>query len=238
MYFDGSLNIEGAGAGVVFISPQGDHQKYVLLINYKASNNGAEYKAMIHGFNIIVSLRIKQLITYGDSRVVINEVNKICVQERRDGCLLRWVRKLEAHFEGLEFHHVCRDNNLAADVLSKLGSKRALVLAGVFVQDLRKSSIRLLSDPETSSDDAPPEGSRDVLMLEVEDDWGLDFITYIREHRVLEDNVKSEKIVRRSANYVVIGTELYQRSASNSVLMKCILRSEGLRLLQKIHGGC
>jgi hypothetical protein len=75
-------------------------------------------------------------------------------------------------------------------------------------------------------------------MLEVEDDWGLDFITYIREHRVLEDNVKSEKIVRRSANYVVIGTELYQRSASNSVLMKCILRSEGLRLLQKIHGGC
>jgi hypothetical protein len=31
------------------------------------------------------------------------------------------VRKLEAHFEGLEFHHVSRDNNVAADVLSKLG---------------------------------------------------------------------------------------------------------------------
>jgi hypothetical protein len=57
------------------------------------------------------------------------------------------VRKLEAHFEGLEFHHVCRDNNVAADVLSKLGSKRALVPAGVFVQDPRKPSIRLLSDP-------------------------------------------------------------------------------------------
>jgi hypothetical protein len=43
------------------------------------------------------------------------------------------VRKLEAHFEGLEFHHVCRDNNVAAHILSKLGSKRALVPAGVFV---------------------------------------------------------------------------------------------------------
>jgi hypothetical protein len=32
------------------------------------------------------------------------------------------VHKLEAHFEGLEFHHVSRDNNVAADVLSKLGS--------------------------------------------------------------------------------------------------------------------
>jgi hypothetical protein len=45
------------------------------------------------------------------------------------------VRKLEAHFKGLEFHHVCYGNNVAADVLSKLGSKRALVPADVFVQD-------------------------------------------------------------------------------------------------------
>jgi hypothetical protein len=32
MYFNGSLNLEGAGAGVFFISPQGDHLKYVLQI--------------------------------------------------------------------------------------------------------------------------------------------------------------------------------------------------------------
>jgi hypothetical protein len=57
---------------------------------------------------------------------------------------------------------------VAADVLSKLGSKRALVPAGVFVQDLRKPSIRLLSDPETLHSDTP--GSRDVLMAEAEVD--------------------------------------------------------------------
>jgi hypothetical protein len=56
MYFDGSLNLEGAGAGVLFISPQGDHLKYVLQIHYKASNNGAEYEALIHGLRIAVSL--------------------------------------------------------------------------------------------------------------------------------------------------------------------------------------
>jgi hypothetical protein len=78
------------------------------------------------------------------------------------------VRKLEDHFEGLEFHHVSCDNNVAADVLSKLVSKRALVPAGVFVQDLRKPSTRLLSDPETLPNDVP--GSCDVLMAEAEDD--------------------------------------------------------------------
>jgi hypothetical protein len=93
------------------------------------------------------------------------------------------VRKLEDHFEGLEFHHISHDNNAATDVLSMLGSKRALVLAVVFVQDLCKLSIRLLSNPEVSHSDIP--GSRDVLMVETEDDWRLDFITYIVEKCVL-----------------------------------------------------
>jgi ribonuclease HI len=48
MYFDGALNLEGVGAGVLLISPQGEQLKYVLQIHYKASNNGAEYEALIH----------------------------------------------------------------------------------------------------------------------------------------------------------------------------------------------
>jgi ribonuclease HI len=136
MYFDGSLNLEGAGVGVLFISPQGDHLKYVLQIHYKASNNGAEYEAVIHGLRIVVFLGIKRLIVYGDSKVVIDKVNKSC-EIRKDSMntYCAEVRKLEGHFEGLEFHHVSRDNNVAANVLSKLGSKHALVPAGVFVQD-------------------------------------------------------------------------------------------------------
>jgi hypothetical protein len=57
------------------------------------------------------------------------------------------------------------------------------------------------------------------------------------EKRVPEDKVEREKIIRCSANYVIIGTKLYRRSTSNSVLMKCILQSEGLELLQEIQGG-
>jgi ribonuclease HI len=236
MYFDSSLNLKGAGAGVLFISPQGDHLKYVLQIHYKVSNNGVEYEALIHGLRIVVSLGIKRLIAYGDSKVVIDQVNKACdVKKEIMNAYCAEVRKLEDHFEGLVFHHVSRENNVAADVLSKLESKCALLPAGVFIQDLCKSSIRLLSDPKTSPSDV--QGSRDVLMAEAEDDCCLDFIAYIMEKRVPEDKVEREKIVRRAANYVIIGTELYWRSASNGVLMKCILQSEGLELLQEIHGG-
>jgi hypothetical protein len=100
---------------------------------------------------------------------------------------------------------------------------------------LHKPSIRVLSDLEASPSNVL--GSRDVLMAEVEVDWHLDFITYIVKKCVPEDKVEREKIIRHATNYVVIGTELYRRSASSGVLMKCILRSEGLELLQEIHGG-
>jgi hypothetical protein len=48
MYFDESKRVEGAGAGVVLISPQGDKLKYVLRMSFpNASNNEAEYEALL-----------------------------------------------------------------------------------------------------------------------------------------------------------------------------------------------
>jgi ribonuclease HI len=49
MYFDRSKRVEGAGAGVVLISPQGDKLKYVLQMSFsQASNNEAGYEALLH----------------------------------------------------------------------------------------------------------------------------------------------------------------------------------------------
>jgi ribonuclease HI len=99
MYFDGALNLEGAGVGVLLISPQREQLKYVLQIHYKASNNGAEYEALIHGLRIAVSLGIKRLLAFGDSNVVIEQVNKEwdCVKYTMDAYCVE-IRKLEGHF--------------------------------------------------------------------------------------------------------------------------------------------
>ena len=51
------------------------------------------------------------------------------------------IRKLEGKFYGIEYAHVVQDKNQAADALSKLGSSRAKVPHGVFVQDLLMPSI-------------------------------------------------------------------------------------------------
>jgi ribonuclease HI len=126
MYFDGSLKLQGAGAGILFIAPGGEQLKYALQLLFPTSNNVAEYEALIHGLNIAMSLSIKKLMVYGDSLVVINQINKDwdCSADSM-GKYYVAVRKLEDKFEGLEFHHVERERNAAADALSKLGSGRA-----------------------------------------------------------------------------------------------------------------
>jgi hypothetical protein len=107
MYFDGSLNLEGAGAGVLLISPMGEQLKYVLQIFWKVSNNEAEYEALLHGLRLAASLGIKRLLVYGDSAVVINQVNKSWDRnkENMDAYCLE-VRKLENKFYGLEFFNL------------------------------------------------------------------------------------------------------------------------------------
>jgi ribonuclease HI len=92
-----------------------------------------------------MSLGIKRLLAYSDSKVVIEQVNKEwnCVKDTIDAYCSK-ICKLEGHFKGIKFQHVPRNNNVVADVLSKLGSRRALVPAGVFIQDLYKPSIKLL----------------------------------------------------------------------------------------------
>jgi ribonuclease HI len=155
MYFDDSLKIEGVGAGVLLISPKGEQLKYILQIFWKVSNNEAEYEALLRGLRLAISLSIKRLLVNGDSALVINQVNKSCDRnkENMDTYCLE-VCKLKNKFYGLEFHHVVRDNNVVANVVSKLGSTRAQGPIEVFVHELHAPSI-----PEptpTTTDSTPP----------------------------------------------------------------------------------
>ena len=48
----------------------------MFQILFKVSNNEAEYEALLHGLRLAVSLSIKQLLVYGDSLFVVQQVNK------------------------------------------------------------------------------------------------------------------------------------------------------------------
>jgi ribonuclease HI len=123
MYFDGSLNIDGAGVGVLFHSPTNEQLRYVLRIYFPTSNNTAEYEACLHCMRIAVKLGVKHLYVYGDSALVINRLNKDWdTTSKKMDAYCKEIRKLEGKFYGIEYTHVVWDKNQAADALSKLGS--------------------------------------------------------------------------------------------------------------------
>jgi len=59
MYFDGSLMMTGAGAGLLFVSPLGVHMSYVIRIHFAASNNVAKYEALVNWLKIAIELGIQ-----------------------------------------------------------------------------------------------------------------------------------------------------------------------------------
>jgi ribonuclease HI len=218
MYFDGSLRQQGAGAGILFIAPRGEQLKYALQLLFPTSNNAAEYEALVHVLSITVSLDIKRLMVYDDPPVVISQVNKdwdCSTESMNKYCTM--VRKLDDKFEGLEFHHVERDRNGAADALSMLGSSRAQVPPGVFVQEIQQLSVATNQMEEChilSQVKADP------------NDWREPIIRYIRNEEESDDKAAAERITRQSAHYTIIGGLLYRRGAGG-VLMKCIHSTTG-----------
>jgi ribonuclease HI len=157
MYFDGSLKLGGSGAGVLFINPIGEQLKYIFQILFKVSNNEAEYEALLHGLRLAVSLGIKRQLVYGNSLLVTQQVNKEWdINKDTMDAYIAEIRKLENKFSGLEIHHVIPDNNVGADVLSKLGSDRADVPPRVFVHELHHPSIKIPNQCTIAQDPTEP----------------------------------------------------------------------------------
>jgi ribonuclease HI len=83
MYFDGSLKLEGAGVGVLLISPKGEQLKYALQIFWMVSNNEAEYEALLHGLRLTLSQGIKRLLVYTTLQWSSTKLTSLGIATRR-----------------------------------------------------------------------------------------------------------------------------------------------------------
>jgi hypothetical protein len=74
LFFDGSARSKRAGAGVVLVDPRGEQLKYMVHLDFEATNNMAEYEALIFGLTAALSLGVRELLVKGDSQLVIKQV--------------------------------------------------------------------------------------------------------------------------------------------------------------------
>jgi ribonuclease HI len=157
MYFDGSLTKTGAGAGLLFISPLRVHMRYMIRLHFTASNNVAEYEALVNGLHITIKLGVRHLDVRGDSQLVVDQVMKdSSCHDLKMEAYCKEVRRLEDKFHGLELTHVTCRNNEAADELAKIASSQTTVPPDVFSRDLHEPSVSIIATEGVDSLSLPP----------------------------------------------------------------------------------
>ena len=127
LFIDGAadLHTKIAGIGGVFLGE--NNKKLYRFSEYldDATNNEAEYSALIRGLELGIELNISDIKIFADSELVVKQVNgEYKVKHERMKPLHRKTISLLSQYSNWSLQHVPRDDNKIADKLSKQGMKQ------------------------------------------------------------------------------------------------------------------
>jgi ribonuclease HI len=197
MNFNGSKRLEGAGAGVILISPEGDKLKYVLRMTFpNASNNEAEYEALIHGMKMAKACDATRLKIFGDSQLVAQQVMNQCDAVNDSMVAYKEMyNELEKLFDGCEVNHISRLSNDEADVLENIRSQCLAIPPGVFWEEITERSTKPKKSKKKEKDEKSSGAAKETLEEEEEQDlvlmvqipWMQAYISYILRKTIPDD---------------------------------------------------
>lgn len=70
----GASSVMGVGAGIFIITLEGIRVEHSFRLCFKASNNEAEYEALLARLRVVLDLEAQEVEVYSDSRLVVNQV--------------------------------------------------------------------------------------------------------------------------------------------------------------------
>ena len=74
VYVDGAANQRQSGVGLVLISPERATIEKSLRLRFSATNNEAEYEALLQGMSMVQKMGRKVVEMFLDSRLVVGQV--------------------------------------------------------------------------------------------------------------------------------------------------------------------
>ncbi|XP_074570542.1 uncharacterized protein LOC141827199 [Curcuma longa] len=138
VFVDGSSTKGGSGVGVVLSSPHGDTLQLAVKLHFRATNNEAEYEAVLAGLQAARHLGAQRVIIHSDSQLVDQQTK---------------VEKLKSEFQEVTLQKIPRTDNQRADDLAKLASSLATwELEEPTVQELLIAQIDQVARPDESED--------------------------------------------------------------------------------------
>ncbi|GJX13833.1 reverse transcriptase domain-containing protein [Tanacetum coccineum] len=224
LFTDGSSCVDGSGAGLILINPEGAEFTYAMRFRFDATNNEAEYEALIAGLRIAEKMGIKNLQANVDSRLVANQVNGSYIA-KESGMVqyLNKVKTLAKSFKEFSIKQIPRSENKKADALSKIASTSfAHLNKQVLVEELKEKSI----NEEEILDIVEEEGNT----------WMTPIQEYLTKEILPEDKKKARAVRRKAAKYAMINGTLYKKSFLGPWL-RCVGPLQANYVLREIHEG-
>ena len=134
------MNQRGSGVRLVLISPERITIKKLLRLGFSATNNEAEYEALLEGMSMVQKLGEKAVNVFSNLRLVTGQVNgELEARDERMQGYLSQVKYLQSHFNSFSLLHIPRSGNTHADSLATLATSSAQSLPRVIlVEDLCK----------------------------------------------------------------------------------------------------
>uniref|UniRef100_A0A2N9F1Z8 Uncharacterized protein n=1 Tax=Fagus sylvatica TaxID=28930 RepID=A0A2N9F1Z8_FAGSY len=225
VYVDGASNSKGSGTGVVIITPDETVIEQSIRLNFKTSNNEAEYEAVLAGLKSAKTLGARRLIVYCDSLLVASQINgEYMARDERMSAYLLKVQTAMTDFETVRIEQIGRNLNNHADALATLAS----VLSADFKRFI---PIETLTTPST---DQP---ANYINAITVGPCWMDPYVTYLKEGVLPEQKKEAEIIRRKTARFWLSkDLKLYRRSFSGPYLL-CVHPDVIEDLLYEIHEG-
>ncbi|XP_055961040.1 uncharacterized protein LOC126672772 [Mercurialis annua] len=222
---DGASNLEGSGAGVVLKGPHGVTLRSSVRFDFPASNNAAEYEALLIGLRMVNVVKAEHVTIRSDSQLVVCQI--LGTFEARDPEMRRYVDRVKFFLNKIQelggkwvIEQVPRLENQEADVLAKAATVNEKI-PGVHFSIQKHSSI---DNRET------------IFLTQPLENWMQGIAHYLIDGTLPENRDKAYKILRQDPYYAFLDGILYRKSFTHP-WSRCLTAEEGEYVLREIHEG-
>ncbi|KAL5542852.1 hypothetical protein UlMin_010562 [Ulmus minor] len=211
LYVDGSSTDNCSGAGVILVSPEKMRLSCALHFRFKATNNQAEYEALLAGLRLAKEVSARHLLIYSDSQLIVNQVNsEYQAKGEKMASYLEKAKELLGQFDTVTITQIPRNENTNADALARLAT-------GLEDSLLKTVPLEILVEPSIDK-------HQQVDAISDKPTWMDPIVAYLRDGTLPQDKFEAHK------------DKLRKRSFSSPSLT-CLNEDQAKYVLQEVHEG-
>jgi ribonuclease HI len=214
--------------GIVLFTPDGEELSSSLKLEFKTTNNEAEYEAVVAGLELALELGADSVEVRSDSQVIVGHINgEFEAKGEKMKKYLTKVQSMQTAFRKFCIKKIPREDNEKADHLARMAS------AETEESDENERVIQILRHPSIfeKASDAPQ-----ISTIEEASDWRQEIFSYLQDGTLPSEKKAATQLRMKAGRFTILNGLLYKRGFTLP-LLKCISTEEGNYVLREIHEG-